>query len=483
VLDAKGRLTSLIRSRLPKGPFARGVALLAGGNALGQLMVLVASPILTRLYSPEDFGLLALYISIIGILQVMLSMGYEQAINLSENVREALAVVKLCLTIVLLYALASLGCVLLFGDSIATLLGAPELANYMWMIPISLLLVGSFNTFNFWCVREGKFSIIGKARLKQVLANLMVQLGGFSFGPVSLLGGQVAKQMMGVNSLGSRALRMPEFKSVNLNDMRKALVRYKRFPLYYTWSALFSSVGRYLPPFFFVILFGPASAGYYAITNRVLKAPSLVFVSAINNVFLKNAAVAHREGDLRQLTLITYKKLALMTLPMLMLLAIISPLLFTFVFGEQWAVAGEYARWLTILVFFQFVCIPLHPLFVVFEKQASELVFQTVTMIGRALALIAGASLGDSVTAVILFSITGAACDAGFLYWVGKKIGNGISPIIGHSLDALSVALVVNAPIILAVILKLSSELKIVAVVCSMMLCCLHLLRFAKQIK
>jgi len=346
-----------------------------------------------------------------------------------------------------------------------------------------VLLIGSFNTFKFWCIREGGFSLIGKAQLKQVLASLVVQIGGFSFGPISLLGGQVANQMMGVSSLGSRPLRMPEFKSVSLDDMRQALVRYKRFPIYSTWAALFSSFSRQLPTFFFVVLFGPASAGFYAISNRVFKAPSLVFVTAINNVFLKNAAIAHREGNLRQLTLITYKNLALMTLPMLMLLAIISPPLFTFVFGEQWAMAGEFGRWLTILVFFQFVCVPLGPLFVIFEKQASELVVQTVMMVSRALALIAGASFGDSVTAVILFSITSALCYSGFLIWVGIQIGNGIAPIITHSLNAFSLALVFNAPIILAIALQLSINMKIVAVVCSLVLCCLHLLKQAKQIK
>jgi len=227
----KGRLTNLIRSRLPKGQFARGVALLAGGNVLGQVMMLAAAPILTRLYSPEDFGLLALYMAITGVLQVLLTMRYEQAINITEDVREAMAVMKLCLIIVLLFALVSLACVLLFGDSLAVLLGAPELAAYFWMIPVSVLLIGSFNTFKFWCIREGGFSLIGKAQLKQVLASLVVQIGGFSFGPISLLGGQVANQMMGVSSLGSRPLRMPEFKSVSLDDMRQALVRYKRFPI------------------------------------------------------------------------------------------------------------------------------------------------------------------------------------------------------------------------------------------------------------
>ncbi len=479
----KGRLTNLIRTRLPKGQFARGVALLAGGNALGQALLLVAAPILTRLYSPEDFGLLALYMSITGILQVLLSMRYEYAINLAENVREALAVLKLCLIIVLLFAVLSLVCVLMFSDTIAVWLGAPRLADYLWMIPISLLLIGSFNAFKQWCVREGEFSLIGRARLKQVVASLVVQIGGFAFGPISLLGGQVANQVFGVSSLGKRPLRIPEFKSVNFAEMRKMLVRYRRFPLYSTWSAVFSSFSRQLPTFFFVILFGPAVAGFYAITNRVLKAPSLVFIGAINSVFFKNAASAHREGNLRQLTLTTYKNSALMTLPLLLLLGIISPPLFTFVFGEQWAVAGEFARWLTILVFFQFVCVPLTPLFSIREKQSSELVFETVLMISRALALIIGARIGDSVTAVILFSIGSGVCYIGFLFWVGVQIGSGFRPILTHSLNALSVALVVTAPIIFAIVLQLSSSLQMGAAVCSAILCGLHLLRLAKQIK
>jgi len=483
VIEAKERLTSLIRSRLPKGQFARGVTLLAGGNALGQVMQLAAAPILTRLYSPEDFGLLALYMSITYILQVVLTMRYELAINLSENVREAMALVKLCLIFVLLFFVVSLISVVLFGDTLALLFGTPEIAKYLWMVPISLLLLGSFNTFKYWCVREREYSLIGKARLKQVFASLVVQIGGSSFGPVSLLGGQVANQMMGVNSLGSRSLRLPEFKSVNLADMRKVLVRYRRFPLYSTFAALFSSFSVRLPTLFFVILFGPAAAGFYAIANRVLKAPSLVFIGAIDDVFLQTSAKAHREGNLKQLTLLTYKNSALMTLPWLLPLAIISPELYAFVFGEQWSVSGDFARWLTVMVFFQFVSVPLSPLFVVYEKQTTDLVYQTVILITRALALFIGAQIGDWVIAVMLFSFTSSVCNVGFLIWVGVQIGDGVVPMVKHSFHALAVALGVSAPIILAKVLQFGNTWTVIAVAFSAVLCCLHLFRLAKQIR
>jgi len=479
----KDRLTRLIRSRLPKGQFARGVALLAGGNALGQVMMIVAAPILTRLYSPADFGMLALYMSTTGILQIMLSMRYELAITLSESIQEAMALLKLCLIIVLLFAVISLALVTLFGDALAALLGLPELSDYLWMLPISLLLIGSFNTFNYWCVREGEFALIGKARLKQVLASLIVQISGSSFGPVALLAGQVANQAMGVRSLGSKPLRLPEFKSVNLADMRKVVVRYRRFPLYSSWAGLFNSISQQLPTFVFVIMFGPAAAGFYSMTNRVLKAPANVFVGALIDVFLKSATTAHREGNLKQLTLLTFKNSALTTLPPLLLLSIISPELFAIVFGESWSVAGEFARWMTILVFFSFTAAPLTRLFVIYEKQSSELVFQVVLMVSRALALIVGAKIGDSVIAIILFSITSGICYVGFLIWVGVRIGNGVGQMARHSLEAFTMALFVSAPVILASILQLSVTLRILAVACSVVLCCLHLLRLAKQIK
>ena len=481
--NSKSQIASYIRSRLPTGQFARGVALLAGSNALGQIILLAAAPILTRLYSPEDFGLLALYMSITGVLQVILSMHYERAIPLSENINHAMALLKLCLFIVFLISLLSLCVVILFRHTFAIWVGAPAFANYLWMMPISLFLIGSFNTFNFWCIREGSFSLIGKARLKQVLASLVVQISGSSQGSLALIGGQVANQVMGMSSLGAKPLRMSEFKSVGFADMRKVLIRFRRFPMYSTWASLLNSFSTRLPTLFFVILFGPAVAGFYAITNRVLRAPANVFASALNNVFLKSAATAHRDGNLRQLTLETYKNCALMAMPLLFLLAIISPELFAIVFGEQWVMAGFFARWVTILVFFSVVAAPLTQLFIIYEKQPTYLVYQVILLICRALGIIAGAKIGDPVIAIMLFSITSAVITTGFLIWVGVQIGNGLVPMALYTLQALCIALVVSTPIVLANFLNLGPGLRFLAVFSSLILCCLHLLMLAKKIK
>ena len=479
----KGRIAGFIRSKLPTGKFARGVTLLAGGNALGQILMLAASPILTRLYTPVEFGLLALYMSVTVIIQVALSMRYELAINLAKSMREAMAILKLCLLFVALFTVATCAFVVSSRDWFATTLGAPELAQYLWMLPISVLFIGSFNALNFWCVREGEFSVIGKARLKQVLASLIVQIGGASLGPAALIGGQVANQSVGMISLGKKPLRMPEFKAASITDMQQALIRYRRFPLYSTWASILNRSSLQLPTFFFVILFGPAVAGFYAIANRVLKAPSGIFIGAINNVFLKSAASAHREGNVRELTLTTFKNLTIMTLPPLLILALIAPELFTIVFGEKWSIAGEFARWMTILVFFTLITSPLTALFVVYEKQSHDLVFQIVLTLARAVALYVGALIGDSVVAVMLFSVFSGMCYAGVLVWVGKQIGSGVIPMARDIMRALAIALAMSAPIIAANLFGITNNLRILAIGLSLVLCYVHLLRLVKKIK
>jgi len=483
ISSLSARLKSLILSRLPTGKFARGVTLLAGGNAWGQLILLLASPILTRLYSPEDFGLLALYMAITGVLQVVLSLRYEMAINLTETVHEAIALLKLCLIFVVFFTLLTFVVVLLYSGSIATALGAPLLANYLWMLPISVLLIGCFNVFNYWCVRESAFGLIAQARLKQVLASLVVQLGGASFGPGALIGGQVANQAIGMSLLSKRATRLPEFRTVTLSDMRQALIRYRRFPIYSTWALLLNRASVQLPTFFFVALFSPVAAGLYALANRVLKAPAGVFISALNSVFLKSAATAHKEGNLRELTLETHKNLTLITLPPLLLLAIIAPELFRIVFGEQWSTAGEFARWMTILVFFSMVASPLTVLFSVYEKQSHDLVFQTILMVSRALALIYSAQIGDSVLAVMIFSIASGICYIGFLVWVGVQLGNGVVPMAIHTCQAIINSLLISSPLIIAFALELSMSFKSIGLALSMLAVGFYLLHFLKKVR
>jgi len=474
------KMTWWVGSKLPTERLSRGITVLAGGNALAQGLTIAASPILTRLYTPAEFGTLAVYMSLTTILGVALSARYQMAIALPESDREALAVVKLSLAIVLVSTIIMTLVVLLFRDAIAFGLNSPALGGYLWMLPLSVIAIGSFTVFRLWAIRSREFALVGKVRIRQVFASLLVQIAGAPLGALGLLLGQLANQGAGMTALGRGPLSRQEFRSADLASLRYMLVRYRRFPLFTTWSSLMNRISLQLPTLVFSVLFGPSAVGFYALANRILKTPSGVFVGAINDVFLTTAPTALREGWLRGLVLATHQRMSSLAMPPLALMAIVAPQLFGLVFGEQWTIAGEYGRWIVILVYFSLVASPLSGLFSVLEKQGHDLFFQCLLLACRATALLIGGHLGDPVMAIALFCLVSAACYTCVLYWVGSQVEEGHAPMLRHTLIAAAASLIVSAPAALGLfsgepIVRISSALVSAA------LCAAYLVRALRR--
>src|SRR5690606_6025039 len=109
----------------------------------------------------------------------------------------------------------TLGIFLVWPQAIAEALNVPELASYLWLIPLGVFFVGSYQIFNNWSVRQKKFGAIAKTRIYQVIGTLGVQLGGHAFGPLALLGGHAAGQGVGASGLALSALKQPEFRRLS----------------------------------------------------------------------------------------------------------------------------------------------------------------------------------------------------------------------------------------------------------------------------
>ena len=195
-IEAIAWIRRTVRVTLPRGRLARSVAVLAGGTALGQAITVLASPILTRLYAPEDFGVLAVYSSILGILSVIASWRYELAIPLPEQDEDAVNLVALSLGIVVLMSMVvGLGAWLL-GEHVVQWLNAPGLQPYLWLLPVGTLLVGSYQIFNYWAVRKQAFGAIARTKLYQGLGAALTQVasGFLKSGPLGLIVGQIVGQ-------------------------------------------------------------------------------------------------------------------------------------------------------------------------------------------------------------------------------------------------------------------------------------------------
>ena len=439
-----------IQKLLPNNPFVRSVSILAGGTAAGQGIVVLASPLLTRLYSPEDFGILAVYASLLGIVGVVASLRYQLAIPLPEKDEEAAHVVVLSLLAVLVMSLLTSLMVLFFAQPISELTNTPALARYMWLLPVGLLLMGVYEVFNFWAIRTRKFTAIARTKLTQSVSMMTVQLGGYALGPLALLLGQVFGKAAGTTSLGILAIRSrwSVFRSFSLQNVFCVANRYRRFPLFSTWGGVFNAAGAQLPPLLFAAMFSASAAGIFMLTHRVLAMPMQLIGKAIADVFFSRAAEARREGNLAPLVASIHEKLAHIAMPLALVLILIGPDLFTLVFGSDWRQAGEFARWMSIFLYFQFITSPLSQLVSVLEKQVQGTVFQTALMAAQFTGILIGVMYNNLILSVALFSITSSACYLGFLIWIVRITKNELSVIWKSSLKSFGWSIIIVSPII-----------------------------------
>ena len=400
---------------LPREPstFASDVVKLVTGTTIAQVIVIIASPLLTRLFGPEAFGFLALFTSITGIIGVIACMRYELAIMLPESDDDAINLLGLSLLMVLIVTILT-GTALFFGgDLLLALLKAPGLAPYLWLIPLFVFFSGVFLALNYWNSRTRHFGRLSTARVTSAIAATGTQLGtglaGHATGG-SLIGASLAGSIVSTGILGGQIWREDKEhfrQKISWNGIVTGLKRYQRFPLIDTGSALLNTVSWQLPVLLLSAFFSPIIVGLYALGMRVLQAPMSLIGGAIAQVFFQRAAEANREGTLGSLVENVFRVLVLIGLFPLLILTCIGGDIFTVVFGTIWREAGIYAQILGIWTFIWFISSPLSTLYVVLEKQDFGLTYNIANFITRLVSLVIGGLMGSVFIALALFAISG----------------------------------------------------------------------------
>lgn len=398
-------LRSRISRLLPKKHFARGVSVLAGGTIGAQLVVLLAAPLLTRLYSPDDFGVLAVYMGILALLSVIASLRYELAIPLPADETDVVALMLLSFFLVFITATLSGLIVFFFGDGLAGFLQVPALAGYLWLLPIGVLFVGFYQIFTYWAVRLKQFPVLAKTKLWQQFATAAVQIFAFKLGGVGLLLGQVSGQGLGLSALAKKLVARESWSKFSFSKIKFVAWRYRNFPFFSTWGGFLNTAGTQLPPILFATLFGAASAGFYALAHRIIALPMALVGQAVGQVFLSNAAVDYRAGKLPKLVISAHHALIRVIIPPVLFLIIFGPESFAFIFGERWAFSGEVASWLALWMLVSFSTSPLSSIFTITERQALGMCMQAVLLVVRMIGIGVGVYFQDFMLAIIWFSI------------------------------------------------------------------------------
>lgn len=380
-------MLSRIRTALARNHFLRNVLLLLGGTGAAHLLTVLTLPLLTRLYSPEEFGICGVFVALLGVISVAGAWRYEIALPLPENDASAanLLFVALCCTCLTTMAVSL--AVLFFGSCIASITRLHEVATYLWWLPLGVALASSAEVLRYWAIRRKAFGRVARTRVEQALGGVSTQLalGWAGAGALGLIVGQVINNGLAGLTLGGRALVEDRglFKDVSAARMLEAAREFDRFPKFSTGEAFANVAAVQLPLILIAGLATSTEVGYLMLGMRLMQAPVGLIGSSIGQVFFGSAVENHRLGQLDRLTARALANLARLGVGPLVFAGIVSPVVFGLVFGHEWQRAGELVAWMTPWFVLQFLASPVSMVLQVTSNQRRALLLHLAGLLLR----------------------------------------------------------------------------------------------------
>jgi lipopolysaccharide exporter len=415
---------------------------LVTGTGLGLGLTVLARPILTRLYTPEDFGLLGFFLAVSALLSTVSTGRYEDALLTPEDKREAANVLALSG----LLALGTAGISLFFlvwRMDLALFLGEPAIAPFLGLVAPTVLALSWARISEIWLTRGDHFTPVSRARIVQsgVAAPLQITAGWAKVGAGGLVYGLLAGQLAAAVYLLARMLRLDRsvFSAVERKGIRAAVRRFRRFPQFSLPAALLNASALHLPSLLLFGFYDAGVVGFYAQAYGLLAAPIGLVGSSVTQVFFVRAAESQRAGRLGADTEAVLTRLARLGLFPLLSLCLVGPDVFDIVLGAAFREAGEYTRFLAPWVLILFVSSPLTRLYDVLERQRSFFVYNVISFTARLSALLFAGSFLDARSAIALYAVVGAGLSGGQTLWL-LRIGRADFRAVALSLSQTAAA-------------------------------------------
>jgi O-antigen/teichoic acid export membrane protein len=360
------------------------VAVVTGGTLVGRAIIVLASPLLSRLYTPADFGMRSVLFSVTTALIIVSALNYEAAIPLPKEDDMGIGVMAAAFALLALTTIFCATIVTFLGALIARLLGSPQLQRYLWLLPVGMGAGGTFFIVNAWAIRVGDFRGLAKRRIAQSIFQVTTQLGVSAFvrGPLGLMLGDCAGRAGGATSLLADSARYLKTRNlrISLENTTRAIVRYKRFPAFGLSSVLVHTSLSLLPPLLLTRLFGLQAAGWFALSYQVLGLTVELVGLGIAQVYLSHTAQLARTSPsaMRHLLFKMTRAMFIVGLGPLGLMALAGPRIFSIVFGSRWLEAGKYGQLLALPFLVMFVASAGLPVLTVLERQHWQLAADSV---------------------------------------------------------------------------------------------------------
>ncbi len=392
-----------------KQDYTRNFFKLFSGMLLAQGLSFALSPLLSRLYTPEDFGLVAFYMAIAGLLSMAATLKYEQAIMLPAKTEHASALLVLVVLLGSAFAVFISLIIYLFHPFWVKLTGLPEMSFWIWFLPISILLHTLFQSFNYMANRLKHFGTMATANVSQHIALNVVRitLGSLKVPLNGLLVGQLIAPVFSIIFFPRKVFPLVKsaFPVLNLQVLRELSARYIQYPKYNLLQSLSNNLASSLPIFMFTSGFSGETAGLYAFGYTFVFRPLSLFSQSTLQVLSQKIIEDYNQHqpiypNIRKLVFQFFK---IGILPFIVL-GLFAPTIFSFIFSPVWEESGRMIQILLPWLFLVYLTSPLAFLPELLFRQKKSMIIDFFSISLRFLALYTGIWFNDIYLALFLFS-------------------------------------------------------------------------------
>jgi len=401
--------------RKNRSSFLTNILTLFSGTVIAQALPILLSPILSRMYTTQDFAVLAIITPIITIGATLSTLRLDIAIVIPKKDDEARRLLSTALVFNLLIVFISLLGVVaaqLFWPTGSILSDSTK--ALFWYIPVGIFAVGWYTTYNYWSTRNKTYKNNAASKIVQAIVTILTSIvfGYFIPGAEGLILGFVAGYVLGLLVLFMRQRRDVPLSLVtrySKSESGQTIRKYRNFIFVNTPNAVLNVAIDQGLVYVLKIFFNNVIIGSFSFAYRYTKAPLSIIISSVGQVFYEEASKKANEGkDIRPLMFKIQKNLFLFSFPFFILGLIFAPEVFAFVFSDEYYQAGEIAALLLPWIYINFLVSPISGITLIFNKQKEALLISVADLTLRVGCIVAGAVLGDWELAFMLLGVVGA---------------------------------------------------------------------------
>ncbi len=384
------RQNSRLSSKIAKGSFSHNVLLMFIGTAIGQMGSVILSPALTRIYSPEEFGVLGIYMMVISVMSLIASLRYELAIPLTKTEEETANMLGVCL-LSLFFVNLLIGIVLYSINSVPEYLESSFglLWEYRLMVPVGMFAIGAYQILVSYATHKQTFKVISQTKIYQgyggPISQIILGLAGTNVW--GMITGFVIGQSMGASVLFKKLIPNPKLiiKSMSVSGIKAMAYRFRNFPLISSFSSMINMLGGNNILFLAIpmIYHSTIITGFIFLINRIVERPLLMLSTSILQVYMGDAYKTqnHDREAMRDRFLNVLRFQLIIVSGWLFLINATAYYLIPFVFGEEWRDSVQYIYILSIAYLPQMTMHAVTHTLQILEKQKLAVIYDTCRLL------------------------------------------------------------------------------------------------------